>query len=81
MFRIVKESNPKKVLKIGNTWITTNYMCKSCYDMLKSKFKYGLNLKWKTIDENGKLISAIPENPTYSFGVIKKIKIDQTKRL
>lgn len=71
MFHVVEETNPKKCVKIGDKWISWCFMCKGCVDYLTKHHSWALNLKWKTFNECGKIIDAVPENPVPSFGKTK----------
>lgn len=76
MFHIVSEHNPKKIIKIGDVWLSYCFMCKNCVDYLNTQHSWALNLKWKTFNNEGELICAIPENPVLSFGKLKQQRIN-----
>jgi len=81
MFHIVNENNPKKIIKIGDVWISYCFMCKTCVEYLNTHHSWAFNLKWKTFDDSGNLTSAIPINPVLSFGKIKEQQLKKLKNI
>lgn len=81
MFHVVSETNPKKIMEINGVWIGSCSMCRTCVNYITSKHSWALNLKWKTINKSGQLMSAIPDDPQPSFGEMKLIRYIEREKV